>query len=151
MALMDRIDALYNSGKISFEDLHIFKSLVIKFLPTREGIYSYEIEDGYILHKFTFNEEQMIEMAESPFKAQPYANWMIDKIWNIADGMGANLGKLVGRFMLAFSTSSMANDALEEGWPNMTVEIRSRTDEEGKWALEFLDWLASIWKMLTAK
>ncbi|MBW8003091.1 MAG: hypothetical protein FVQ80_13910 [Planctomycetes bacterium] len=153
IALMKVINALYNSERISFDDLHTLKSLVIKFLPLREGVYSYEIEDGYIYHQFIFNEEQMIEMAESPFKAQPYANYMIDTIWTLSDGMGSNLGKFVGRFTLAFKTSSMARSALQEvpPWDEMGIEIRSRTDEEGKWALEFLDDVAGIWKKLTGK
>jgi len=149
MALLDEIEALYKSGRISFEDLATLESLVMKLLPFREPIY-YECipEDGYLIHRFEFNEEQMIEMAESAFKAQPYANWMIDKVMTIADGMGADLGKLIGRFTLAFSSSSMARASLDEGSETMGIEIRSLASEEGKWALEFADDVAGIWKKL---
>ncbi len=150
-SLMNTIDGLYNAGQISFEDLHTIKSLVVKFLPTREGIYSYELDNGYIRHIFTFNEWQMIEMEEAPFKAQPYANWMIDKVWTLADGMGSSLGKLIGGFKLAFDTSRMASVALKDGQDELTIVIKSRTDEGGIWALEFLDRLANIWKKLTGK
>jgi hypothetical protein len=146
--LSNRIESLYNSGQITYDDLRTLESLVMKFLPLKEGVYSYRLEDGYIIHDFLFNQAQMIEMSESAYKAQPYANWMIDKIWTIADGWGANIGRLVGRFTLAFSISNMANESLREGWSDMHVEIRSSSNEEMKWALEFLDTIVDKWKTL---
>jgi hypothetical protein len=87
----------------------------------------------------------MMEMAESGFEAQPYANWMIDKVVTIDGGVGITLGRLVGRVTLARRMPVMARQALGEELPWMVVPIRSRTDEEGILVLKFWDWVATRW------
>jgi hypothetical protein len=152
MALLDEIDALYNSGRISFEDLATLESLLIKLAPSREPSDYWSVpEDGYVSHWFVFDQEQMMEMAESCFKAQPYANWMIDRVVTISGGVGITLGKITGRVTLACRISGMAREALEEGLPWMGVPIRSRTDEEGILLLKFWDWVATEWMNITQK
>lgn len=105
----------------------------------------------YIYHYFTFNRGEMQEIANSYRKAQGYANGMIETIWDLASGTGGDLGRFVGRVWLGDRVYRMANDALDDDWDSMGVEIRSRADEAGKWALEFLDDVADIWQKLTGK
>lgn len=152
-ALSNRIHAFEESGAISLDDAITITSLAMKLLPTREGVdYEYETRPGYIDHYFKFDRAQMIEMSESCFKAQPYANWVIDEVWTLADGMGSSLGKVIAQVWMACRLSAMANDDL--GDPNvdeMWVHVESRSDEAGKWALEFEDKIAGIWKKLTGR
>jgi hypothetical protein len=147
--ILNILDSLSNSGKISVDDAFALQSLVVKLSPRKEGLYEFEALDGYIKHLFEFSEEQMIEMGESFIGAVPYANWMIDEIWTLADGMGSSLGKLVGRFYLANELSRLSSEALDDGWPYLGVQVTSRSDEEGIWALVLGDWLADFWKKLT--
>jgi hypothetical protein len=106
-------------------------------------------ERPYLIHRFKFNEEEIDIIASSYRKAQGYANGMIDCIWDMAKGEGSDLGKFVGRVYLGDWLYRTAKDAQENGDDEMWVKIRSRADEEGKWALEFLDWLAGVWKDLS--
>jgi len=103
----------------------------------------------YIYHRFTFDRSDIQRIASSYRDAQGYANGMIDSIWNLEKGRGADLGKFVGRVWLGDRLYRMAKDAKQNNWDSMGVEIRSRADKEGKWALEFLDKVADTWKELT--
>ncbi|MFC1891670.1 hypothetical protein ACFLZT_04690, partial [Thermodesulfobacteriota bacterium] len=149
-ALMNVVEALNKGDKISLDDANTLGNFIWKLLPRKEGIYEYYegYEPGYIHHYFYFNREQIDEMKEFPFKAQPYADWIIDEIWNLADGYGANLGKFIGRFWLAFKINQMA---YYENSDVLAVHIRSRNDKEGKWALEFTDQIAAKWKTFVGK
>ena len=114
-------------------------------------VYSSTDRGGYRYHRFTVDGPTIAEMARSPYRSQRYANAIVDKVWELADGMGSNLGKLTGKVYLAFQISSMAKESLRNGDDAMGVEIRSRTDASGKFGLELLDKTAEIWKELTGK
>lgn len=135
-------------------------ALIALGLCAHQGLgYKYTFEEvtvdrwpyKYIYHYFTFDRSEIEEIAHSYRKAQGYANGMIETIWDLASGTGADLGKFVGRVWLGDRLYRMANDALEEDWDSMGVQIRSRADEGGKWALEFLDVVADAWEKLTGK
>lgn len=111
--------------------------------------YHYEETDNYMYHYFEFDEDEMATMAKSPYRAQKYANWMIREIWDLAQGMGSRLGKFTGRVFLAFRLCKMARKARKDGETTLYIRIRSRSDKHGKWALEFLDKIADVWKKLT--
>jgi hypothetical protein len=104
----------------------------------------------YIYHYFEFSSKEIKSLAKSYRKCQGYSNGMIEEIWNLAEGMGSDLGRVVGRIWLGDRLYRMSKHAYKEEWPEMEVLIRSRADKEGKWALEFLDVVASIWKKLTS-
>ena len=113
--------------------------------------YSNRQSGNYTYHNFVFNRAEIIEMSKSPYSSQKYANAAVDKIWILAKGMGSNLARLTGQAKLAFSLNSMAKKALRQGENEMGVQIRSRRDEGGKWALEFMDKVADVWKKLAGK
>ena len=121
------------------------------------GAYTHESKsvtmDGkrYILHRFVFNKAEIDEIAGSYRKAQGYSNGMVQTIWKLRDGSGANLGKFVGRVALGDRLYRMAKESKKDGWKEMGIQIRSRNDKEGKWALEFLDEVAKQWKKLVGK
>jgi len=111
--------------------------------------YHYEETGNYIYHYFEFDEDEMATMAKSPHRAQKYANWMVNEIWDLADRMGSALGKFTGKVYLAFYLNSQAKEARKNMEDTLCIKIRSRSDKEGKWALEFLDKVAECWKKLT--
>jgi hypothetical protein len=135
-------------------------AVIVLGLCAHQGLgYKYKFEEvtidtwpyRYIYHYFTFGRSEIEEIAHSYRKAQGYANGMIETIWDLASGMGSDLGKFVGRVWLGDRLYRMANDALEDDWNSMGVQIRSRADEGGKWALEFWEVAAEIWEKLTGR
>ncbi|BBO84862.1 hypothetical protein DSCO28_54280 [Desulfosarcina ovata subsp. sediminis] len=94
----------------------------------------------------------MTKMAKSPYSSQGNANAVVIKIWTMSkDGNGSKLGNGAGKLYMAFKLNRLAKDRLKNGHNEMGIQVRSRRDEGGKWALEFLDQVAGVWKTLVGK
>ncbi|BBO89675.1 hypothetical protein [Desulfosarcina ovata] len=114
--------------------------------------YSSTVSGDYIYHNFYFTHAELTKMAKNPYSSQGNANAVVDKIWTLnKDGMGSKYGNLSGKLIMAFTLNNMAKDSLKEGRNEMGIQVRSRRDEGGKWALEFLDQVAGVWKTLAGK
>ena len=114
--------------------------------------YSSTVSGDYIYHNFIFTHAELTKMAKSPYSSQGNANAVVDKIWTVnKDGMGSKYGNLAGKLIMAFTLNNMAKDSLKEGHNEIGLQVRSRRDEGGKWALEFLDQVAGAWKTLAGK
>ena len=127
-------------------------SLVLVFIisPSSALAYKHETQKKiingreYIYHSFIFNQYEIKEIANSYRKAQGYANGMMKRIWDLASGTGADLGKFAGRLTLGHKLHGMAKNAQSNNLKEVGVKIRSRNDEAGKFALEFLDKVAKV-------
>ncbi|MFC1977410.1 hypothetical protein ACFLWS_03995 [Chloroflexota bacterium] len=127
---------------------YVYKAAVVKANLNAPISYDSVEEDGYIYHIFEYDSSQMEEMAKSPFRAQPYANYAIDKVWTLAKEDGSVIGQTIGKVWLAFTMSWQAEEELDFGRPQMYVVIKSRTDKLGKWILESLDDSDVYWEYL---
>lgn len=147
--LLNNLYGIFKDGELSLDEYIQLSSLVMKLVPTQEGDgYNFIINPGTIEHEFYFNKAQLEEMRQSCFKAQPYANWAVDKIWTLTDGMGSSLGKIIAQGWLACRWSSLADNVLDDGGNGMWVYLESRSDEDGLWGLTFVDKVANVWKTI---
>ncbi len=138
------------AGKRSFWTIALCLTAILLLGENASGYtYSNHEKGRYIYHEFIFDKAEIEEIAGSYRKSQGYSNGMIETIWDLAKGMGSNLGRFSGRVWLGDRLFRMAKDAKRKNWDEMGVRIRSRADEGGKWALEFLDNVADIWKKIT--
>ncbi len=100
--------------------------------------------DDYIYHRFTFNDSDVQEMANSRNTSVGYARGVMETVWEMAEGPAATVGKFVGRVYLGNILYSWANTALEND-EELGLLLKSETDQGKLWGLEVLDNAAECW------
>lgn len=121
-----------------------------------EEIYDPESQYGsYIIHKFSFNPSEVLEIRMSAIKALPYANKVIKQMWSVSD-LGdpeelvdwRSIAQGLGSLYLAIRLNNLAKE-----WPGgsyyLEVRFKSRNDEGGKIAFQIWDAAAGLWKKLS--
>ena len=125
--------------------------------------YSYEIEGEYIIHKFGFDKEETYDIAKGPYRANEYAEWMIERIEETAEQLGVGVEEITKRAVFGFKLTSMARFGIKEE-ELLNVEIRAKKSNQGPqiqgaqvksgaisqnvWALEFYYKRDEEWKEL---
>lgn len=108
--------------------------------------------DGqYLIHEFHLNMAETEFIARSNGNARPYAQWAVKKVWTLkSKGLGNKIGREAAVWILTDNMRRMAKQSVHAD-EALTFHIRSRNDESGRWALEFLDKVAGVWKKLAGK
>ena len=110
---------------------------------------------SYIIHNFSFNAGEVLEMRKSAAATQPYANQVIKQMWSVS-GLGEpkelvswrSIAQGLGSLYLAFKLNNLAKE-WRGGSDYMEVRFKSRNDEGGRIAFEFWDAAVGLWKKLS--